>query len=437
VSGLVIAWSATEPHRVGEIAFLGDVRGVVLGRGDGFGGRRTDLGRVVFVQQRPAVTFPTPPLSAPGMSREQLVLRTRGEDVEVEVTGQAACAINGRPFERGRLEPGDTLLVKGSMLFLCVRRTERMSSARSYPPDAAGPFGYSDRHGLVGESPAAWRLREGIGQIARAERHTLIAGPEGAELDSVVRAVVALSPRAELPVERMRADQISPRALAMTLRDRSQRADRTIILEELERLTVEQGAELAYALARPLGGGPLAARVLCMTTRDPYEIPAELLQQITPALIVPGLDKRRDDVPILARQMVIALAHKNPEIGRRFVDEIGYPRFDPLLMERLVRHGYSWHTRELGDLLLRAIAWSPESTLALQPEVESEIEARAAQEAEIAIEAISPRAIIACLQRNQGSLTAAARELGLPNRTALYRLMKKLGLETREPRSRP
>ena len=57
-------------------------------------------------------------------------------------------------------------------------------------------FGEADRHGLVGESPAAWALRAAIEFAGRAPAHVLVHGPSGTGKELVARAIHAASARA-------------------------------------------------------------------------------------------------------------------------------------------------------------------------------------------------------------------------------------------------
>jgi two-component system nitrogen regulation response regulator GlnG/two-component system response regulator HydG len=114
--------------------------------------------------------------------------------------------------------------------------------------------------------------------------------------------------------------------------------------------------------------------------------------------------------------------------GRR-----GAPRIDCPLVEVLVRHSYSLHVRELERFLWVALASSPGNFLALTPEVRDAIGASTQNATPNQIPAggsgeIDRARIESALASVHGNITEAAQKLGLKNRFALYRLMKKFGI---------
>src|SRR5262249_44300030 len=76
---LIIAWSAEQPERVGEIALFEEGSAYRLGRGPS-----QEAGRVAFLRQRPGSCTPTAPLEGAGISRDQLRVRARREALLVE-----------------------------------------------------------------------------------------------------------------------------------------------------------------------------------------------------------------------------------------------------------------------------------------------------------------------------------------------------------------
>ena len=77
IEAFVIAWSAAEPHRAGEIAVIATPgTSVVLGRGLGEGSTAMEP-RVRFFRQRPAKLEEQPPIMSPGISRRQLVIHAK------------------------------------------------------------------------------------------------------------------------------------------------------------------------------------------------------------------------------------------------------------------------------------------------------------------------------------------------------------------------
>jgi len=159
---LVLAWSAVEPHRVGEVAFLPEgAKDVVFGRG------RDDL---MFVRQRPGSIALRPPLQGDGLSRQQLRVRAprAGEhELELERIGRCPMLVNGDAVDRARVAPGDAVLLPSNVLFYVVTRPRVIGKLTTFSFTDMPRFGEIDRFGIVGESPAAWDLREAA---ARADK---------------------------------------------------------------------------------------------------------------------------------------------------------------------------------------------------------------------------------------------------------------------------
>ncbi|MFT3765090.1 MAG: sigma 54-interacting transcriptional regulator [Minicystis sp.] len=203
---LMIAWATFEPDRVGEIALFEAGGGsLILGRGEA-----AVSGRVSFHRQRPGLLERTAPLASPGISREQLRIRAEGDRLHVTRIGKCALEVRGERVDRAVVGPGETLLLKGQMLLLCTRRPRRIPPLGSASLAAAPPFGAPDAHGIVGESPAAWRLRDQIACMAKADEHTLILGGSGSGKELCARALHALSSRARGPFIARNAATIPP-----------------------------------------------------------------------------------------------------------------------------------------------------------------------------------------------------------------------------------
>src|SRR5262245_31847164 len=104
---LVIAWSAREPWRVGEVAFLGSGHRLwSLGRGV------EDVpaaSRLRFAWQRPGATTETGPLVGNTLSRHQLEFELRSAAVHVENRGSAKLLVNGSHCDAALLSDGDSL----------------------------------------------------------------------------------------------------------------------------------------------------------------------------------------------------------------------------------------------------------------------------------------------------------------------------------------
>jgi len=97
------------------------------------------------------------------------------------------------------------------------------------------------------------------------------------------------------------------------------------------------------------------------------------------------------------------------------------------LMRRLVCHHYTTHVRELERLLWRALATSRVDRIELTEELLADLVPEGAPPKHLP----TLGEVRAALERARGVRDRAWRDLGLANRWALNRLIKKYGLEER------
>lgn len=273
---LVILWSAREPQRTGEIAFLPDEisvwlfgrdpRAALIERGrsplnvlvlDPLRSEsvrpiyppddlRSDHGparltassqssqlttsmaldplhngaEVLFRRQRPEGLEPEPAqpaaIAGESISRLQMTLTHRDEGLFVQNFGRCPLMVNGRTMQAAQILPGDTLYLRNQLLLLCTRRPLALPRLRAYPPERVPVFGSPDADGMIGESPTLWHLRERLAACARSDQNVLIIGESGSGKELAAQAIHRLSPRRDRPLV---ADNISaiPPSLAAAL----------------------------------------------------------------------------------------------------------------------------------------------------------------------------------------------------------------------------
>ena len=442
---LVVAWCADEPHRLGEIALFADRgRAQTLGRGDGDG-----EARVRFFRQRPTRLAATRPFEGLALSRRQLVVEARGGKLAVERVGRAAMLINGVAAEKGMLVPGDTLLLRGQLLLSCTRRAPSIPKPGFFEETSFGAFGEVDAVGILGESPIVWRTRERIAFAAHAGKHLLLHGESGTGKELAARAVHALSPRAKrsfvsrnaatLPQGLIDAELFGnaknyPNA-GMTERGGlvGEADGGTLFLDEIAELPHEQQSHLLRVLDadgeyQRLGESTTRRSdfiLVAATNRDLDSLKGDVAARFTLRVELPPLEARREDIPLLARHLLLLAAKSSPKVGERFLREGDDgridPRIDPELVEDLLVREYETNVRELEALLWRAMAGSHGDTVVFTDELRKESRGRA----------VEPSAgdVRAAIARADGSVQKAARALGMKSRFALYRLMKKHGIE--------
>ena len=455
---LVIAWSLDEPDRLGEVA---PVEGpLVLGRGaHQERGRGSSPERAVFRRVRPGSDVVRAPLSSARISRDQLeVIPVGNDELRLRCVGRPGLAVNGTEVDTATVRPGDVVRVRNALVLLVEKRPVtfvRRAALDAYPSFA---FGAPDLAGIVGESAAAWELRDRLAFAATVERHVLILGESGAGKELAARAVHALSSRhksrfvsrsaSTLPAGLVDAELFgtargypnagSPERPGLV----AEAEGGTLFLDEIGELPPDLQARLLRGMDsggeyQRLGDATVRRsdlRVVAATNQPTSSVKHDVLARFVTRITVSDLNARRADVPLLARLQLAAFAARSPSLAARFFGA-GAARIDPRLVELLVRRSYSHHARELEFLLLVALESSTGDYVALTPEVE----AAAASGGEATEDApgaeggaggvtLDRATVEATLLACDGSTTRAAKQLGLTSRFALYRLMKRLGI---------
>lgn len=467
---LMIAWAPAEPHRVGEVAlFEGEGTSLILGRGeDG------KSGRVMFVRQRPGLTESTGPLVSPGISREQLRIRVETGRLLVERIGRCALLVSGEPVDRASIEPGDTLLLKHQMLFYCTRRPRKIPNLRA-ASFADGPrFGEPDQSGMVGESPAAWGVRDQVAWLAQTGEHVLLLGASGAGKELAARGIHALSARAKGPFVARNAATI-PAGLADAelfgnikgypnpgMPERPGligAADGgTLFLDEIGELPLALQANLLRVLDEGgeyhvLGGASAKRsrfRLIGATNRDPSALKHDLAARLVLRLALPDLDARRDDIPLLARHLLRRAARKSPDAMGPFLGDSPDPRVKASLIDHLLHARYTTNARELDAMLWQAMYQSkgdaiehvsdeggehPSSSGVMQTPYSGGPDPDTLDRDEAPLEREPTEGEVrASLDASGGNVVRAAKALGLSSRYALYRLMRKYGIDAGKAR---
>ncbi len=440
---LARGWSMSDPERVGERAELPRGGAAVLGRGDAQAG---DPGaRLLFRQARPGSRAKGSPLASPGVSRVQLCFTPAGRGFDVESVGKAALFVDGVACSSARVSIGTRLYVERQLLLLVVDAGE-LSPRAPAPPFA---FGEPDPHGFVGESPRAYALRDELAFLARRSGHVLVQGPSGAGKELCARALHELSPRARGPFVARNAATLPPGIIdaelfgnAHNYPNAGMRARRGLVgeadggalfLDELAELPEELQAHLLRLLDageyHRLGDDAARRaelRLIGATNRDPAALKHDLLARLPLRVVVPGLDERLEDVPLLVRSILRRHAARDDELRHRFFHG-AHPRVDPALQEALLTHVYSTHVRELEALLIASMAASRGNFLELGDAVLARLRPRASARATDPV-TLTREELAAGLARAGGNVSQAWRLLGLSSRDALRRLMKKHAL---------
>jgi two-component system, NtrC family, response regulator AtoC len=242
----------------------------------------------------------------------------------------------------------------------------------SRPPEDAEN---GDDDELVGRTPAMVEIFKTIGRVAMTDEPVLILGESGTGKELVAGAIHASSQRAGKPFVKVNCAALSPTLLESELfgHERgaftgavAQRIGRfeqahggTIFLDEIGDLDVDLQAKLLRVLQtgqfERVGGNELVhsdVRVIAATNRNLSERIAEdkfredLFYRLNVVTIeLPPLRERREDIPLMAEQLVRRLARKYqwPELA-----------LSPDATEWLATQPWPGNVREMHNVLARA-----------------------------------------------------------------------------------
>ena len=363
--------------------------------------------------------------------------------LRVTRTGKLEMTVNGRLTDAASVRAGDVLCLGDELVLLCATRSPASLRGGQRP---SFPFGAPDSLGIVGESTAAWRARDAIGFAARRRGHVLVFGPSGAGKELAARGVHVLAKRkgpfvarnaATVPAALLDAELFGnaknfPNA---GMRERAglfgEADGGTLFLDEIGELPEALQAHLLRVLDdgeyHRLGEDRARrtdVRLVAATNRDPSRLKHDLRARFANTIELPGLDQRIDDVPLIARAKLRAMAESDPELRSRFFDD-DEPRLDGALVAALLAHRFTGNVREVENLLVLAMSASPGSVITLTPETKARLVPVAPREE------LTREAIESALDRAGGNASEAWRLLGLSSRDVLKRAMRKHGIRGR------
>jgi len=169
-------------------------------------------------------------------------------------------------------------------------------------------------------------------------------------------------------------------------------------------------------------------RLIAATNRPVGRLKHDFLARFPLRLTLPPLRDRVEDIPLLALHLLRQIAGADRDLAVRFFDDgVGgpVPRVSLELVEGLIAHNFPANVRELEHVLWSALLTSPGRTLRLTSEVGGQLLAPSAGERTEPVD-ITPEALRDSLRRHGGVQARVWRELGLKNRWALRRLIRKL-----------
>jgi DNA-binding NtrC family response regulator len=301
---------------------------------------------------------------------------------------------------------------------------------------------------LLGESEPMQEIFFKIEKIAPTDANVLILGENGTGKDLIAKAIHQRSMRAEKPFLKVDVGALTETLFESELFGHKKgaftdaRDDRigrfeaanggTLFLDEIGNIPLHLQAKLLSVLQNRqinrIGSNesiPVDIRLICATNVPLSELANEnrfrkdLIYRInTVEINVPPLRKRGNDIILLARHFSKLYSNKymKPEFD-----------FDTKALEKLMNYHYPGNVRELQYTIERAVIMSEGNILKADDLIFSPIESMAnnnAEPKELKLSAIEKNTILRVIEKHNGNITRAAKELGL-TRTALYRRLSK------------
>lgn len=300
---------------------------------------------------RPRGSVPTPPLRGERISRTQLeITPTEDGRILVRSIGRCVMLVRGDVVNEACLDHGDTLVLRGALVLLVIRRKPFHNTATTHAEPPLFPFGGPDVHGIIGESAATWALRDELDLAARSGQHVLLLGKSGTGKELAARALHALSSRRDRAFVSRNASTFPEGLVDAELFGTAKgypnagnpertgvigEADGgTLFLDEIGELSPHLQAHLLRVLDRGgeyqrLGESKVRRadlRVIAATNRPVEHLKQDFGARFVIRLHIPGFEERREDIPLLFRHLLYRASELTPSTDRFFSVEWGQLR---------------------------------------------------------------------------------------------------------------
>jgi len=302
---------------------------------------------------------------------------------------------------------------------------------------------------ILGESEAMQDIFYKVNKIAPTDANILILGENGTGKDLMAKAIHERSLRANKPFIKVDVGALTDTLFESELfghrkgaftdarEDRMGRFEEaeggTLFLDEIGNISLQQQAKLLTVLQNRqvtrLGNNKavdINIRLICATNVPLQELANEnkfrkdLIYRInTVEITMPPLRRRSNDIPLLARHFakIYATKYLKPAVD-----------FSAQAVNKLLLYGFPGNVRELQYTIERAVIMADDTTL--QPDdlifssLETNLPATTDSADNVPLSEMEKNAILRVIEKHNGNITRAAKELGL-TRTALYRRLNK------------
>lgn len=301
---------------------------------------------------------------------------------------------------------------------------------------------------LLGNAEVMKDIFYKIQKIAPTDANILILGENGTGKELIAKAIHHFSARSMKPFVKVDVGALTESLFESELFGHKKgaftdaREDRvgrfesahsgTLFLDEIGNISLHQQARLLSVLQNRqvtrLGSNepiPIDIRLICATNLPLAELANEsrfrkdLIYRInTVEIVVPPLRRRTEDIMLLAKHFSRIYSNKylKPE-----------PAFDKSATDKLLGYHYPGNVRELQYTIERAVIMAEETLLTGSDIIFSPIESQVMEqqdEHQTNLSAVEKNTILRVIEKNNGNISKAAKELGI-TRTALYRRLSK------------
>jgi len=313
---------------------------------------------------------------------------------------------------------------------------------------AAAVSGHNSRSAIIGASVTMESIFYKIEKIAPTDANILILGENGVGKDLVAKAIHEQSARVNKPFVKVDVGALTETLFESELfgykkgaftdarDDRTGRFEAanggTLFLDEIGNISLHQQAKLLSVLQNRqvlrLGDNEpknIDIRLLCATNLPLQQLANEnrfrkdLIYRInTVEITVPPLRKRGNDILLLAAHFMKMYSARYSKTSLEL---------SKTAQEKLLQYHYPGNVRELQYSIERAIIMAENDLLEENDIIFSPIESSRKNEDEpeaLKLDQVEKSTIVKVIEKNNGNISKAAKELGI-TRTALYRRLSK------------